>query len=57
MPDLIRNDNAEESKAAPHPNENNSKNEKIINLGCHVQVIHLKPHKILTHMLIDFLIL
>jgi len=29
MPDLIRNDNAEESKTAPHPNENNSKNEKI----------------------------
>ena len=35
----------------------NNTNEKIINLGCHVQVIHLKPHKILTHMLIDFLIL
>jgi len=29
IPDLIRNDNAEESKAAPHPNENNSQDEKI----------------------------
>jgi len=29
IPDLIRNDNAEESEAAPHPNENNSQDEKI----------------------------
>jgi len=29
IPDQIRNDNAEESKAAPHPNENNSQDEKI----------------------------
>jgi len=27
--DLIRNDKAEESKAAPHPYENNSQDEKI----------------------------
>jgi len=32
-------------------------NKKIIDSGCHVQGIHLKPHKILTQMLFDFLIL
>ena len=35
----------------------NNTNKKIIDSGCHVQWIHLKPHKILTHMLFDFLIL
>jgi len=35
----------------------NNTNKKIIDAGCHVQGIHLKPHKILTHMLFDFLIL
>ena len=35
----------------------NNTNKKIIDSGCHVQGIHLKPHKILTHMLFDFLIL
>jgi len=29
IPDLIRNDNAEESKVAAHPNENNLQDEKI----------------------------
>ena len=35
----------------------NNTNKKIIDSGCHVQGTHLKPHKILTHMLFDFLIL
>jgi len=34
----------------------NNTNKKIIDSGCHVQGIHLKPHKILTHMLFEFLI-
>ena len=35
----------------------NNTNKKIIDSGCHVQGIHLKPHKILTQMLFEFLIL
>jgi len=35
----------------------NNTNKIIIDSGCHVQGIHLKPHKILTHMLFEFLIL
>ncbi len=35
----------------------NNTNKKIIDSGCHVQGIHLIPHKIFTHMLFDFLIL
>ena len=35
----------------------NNTNKKIIDSGCHLQWIDLKPHKILTHMLFDFLIL
>ena len=35
----------------------NNTNKKIIDSGCHVQGIHLKSHKILTHMLFEFLIL
>jgi hypothetical protein len=35
----------------------NNTNKKIIDSGCHEQGIHLKPHKILTHMLFEFLIL
>ena len=35
----------------------NNTNKEIIDAGCRVQGIHLKPHKIFTHMLFDFLIL